>query len=778
MRKIPKILTLAVLACLGFTISWADPPEDFAWRFYTSGNTGVQGDWSDAVWIAPDNTPYVCCYNPFFEEGGFARFVEDENRWENFSTLTYPVMGDREVTGSARISDIEPDAEGGLWMGTWVGALFFDPAIGPDSFVRYGSDNSPIPGGRTMDVDIAPDGSVWFACYGNGGGLARYVPTSGDWTVWAYGDSANGWPGWTTLASAVVQPKPGGGYLVWIDDTFGLATYDSDTDLFTVLANNDVPGEIESIPTNACDDEGNIWMLRYVAPGQLYTLEYRQPDGNWVAPPMPFAGAIELNTFRAFDDRKVVMIGGGSEAYYFDGANWTALGEWRPGSHTYGIDMDSKGNVWVSGNGGTARRDAVTGHWQRYRVTNTSQIDHWVRDISFAPNGDVWVTGNAGGGVGGIGVFDGLRWYNFNVATYGLGGDWPYPCDNADAITFRPSTGNVAFNPTYNGIREWDGAAFTTLETGSTSDGLAEDSLGRLWIMGNYYSLRYHDGSGFVDVGIDGWGANVVPDSDRPGTVWACANFEVVRTDGDYRFSREVPDFPELNTMHDVLIGVAEDRNGVAWLGSTEGLFRIDAETGEHQWWHSSNSDMPGDQVQPLAVSPDGLVWFTNFNSHGIEASLVWFDGQEFGTITREQGLPHAQIYDAEVRDLGDEYELWLACASRGLAVLTVPYSDPTGVTEAGAPLNFKILSGEPNPFSENTTFHFSLTKSGPVNLEIFDIRGRLVRKLVNGSLPAGARQTVWDGRDDASRDVASGVYFVRLKAGEEKAHGRVVLLR
>ena len=50
----------------------------------------------------------------------------------------------------------------------------------------------------------------------------------------------------------------------------------------------------------------------------------------------------------------------------------------------------------------------------------------------------------------------------------------------------------------------------------------------------------------------------------------------------------------------------------------------------------------------------------------------MWFDGTNFGKITREQGLPHEQIYDAEVREVPGGYELWLACASRGIAVLTV----------------------------------------------------------------------------------------------------------
>lgn len=651
---------------------------DYSWKYYRPGNTGVMGDYSDAVWIAPDGTPYIAGYDPFFEEGGFSRYIEAENRWENFSNVDYPVIGDSQYTGSSRISDFCQDGDGGIWMGTWRGLLYFDPAAGPESFVRFDPENSPFTGGRTMDIGIAPDGTIWRAAYGNGGGMTRYDPATQAWTVWDTSSNANNWPGWTTTYAAAIQPKPGGGYLVWIDDAFGIAQYDSDTDLFTVLPNNDTPGEIESVIANGDDEAGNVWMLRQVSPGQLYTLEYLRPDGTWVAPPMPFEGAIELNTFRAFGDRQAVMIGGGSHAYSFDGTSWTpSLGEWRPGVHTYGIGREPDGDVWVSGNGGAAKYDAGTGTWQRHRLSNNGQMDNWVRDMSFAPNGDLWFTCNGGSGVGGIGVFNGTHWYNFNILTYGMGGDWPFPCDNADAICFRSSTGHTAFNPTNNGIREWGGDAFYTLETGSQSDGLAEDSLGRLWTMGNYYSLRYHDGDGFIDVPIDGWGANVVPDPDRPGTVWACAGFEVVRTDGDYRFSRENVDFPELNPMHDLFTTVAADRNGVAWVGSTEGLFRVDAESGTHEWYHNSTSDMTADQVTPLAVTPDGRVWFTNFNSHNIEGAIEWFDGVNFGALTRAEGLPHEQIWDAEVREVEGGYELWLACASRGIAVLTVTTNLP-----------------------------------------------------------------------------------------------------
>jgi hypothetical protein len=336
----------------------------------------------------------------------------------------------------------------------------------------------------------------------------------------------------------------------------------------------------------------------------------------------------------------------------------------------------------------------------------------------------------------------------------------------------------VAVNPYSNGIREWDGLGFVTHEELSSSKGMVEDSLGRLWTMGTYYNLRYLDDAGFHAVGIDGWGANVVRDPERPGTVWACANFEVARTDGDYRFSREVPDFPELNSMHDVLTTVVAAPGGVAWVGSTEGLFRVDAEAGTHQWYHHTNSGIAGDQITPLAVSPDGLVWCTNHNSQGAEGALIWFDGVEFGAFTRADGLPHEQIYDAEVREVAGGYELWLACASRGLAVLTVMRDEVTAVDDDLAQARLAQPTAFPNPFNPRTSIAFAVERAGDVRVDMLDLRGRLVDTLVSGHLAAGGHTATWDGLDRDGRPQPSGTYLCRVSTAGGVASAKLQLVR
>jgi flagellar hook assembly protein FlgD len=66
----------------------------------------------------------------------------------------------------------------------------------------------------------------------------------------------------------------------------------------------------------------------------------------------------------------------------------------------------------------------------------------------------------------------------------------------------------------------------------------------------------------------------------------------------------------------------------------------------------------------------------------------------------------------------------------------------------------------------------------GAVSLRIYDVGGRLVRTLVEGTLPAGEKSVVWDGRDDTGRPVGSGVYFCRLAAANYRETHKMVLMK
>ena len=64
------------------------------------------------------------------------------------------------------------------------------------------------------------------------------------------------------------------------------------------------------------------------------------------------------------------------------------------------------------------------------------------------------------------------------------------------------------------------------------------------------------------------------------------------------------------------------------------------------------------------------------------------------------------------------------------------------------------------------------------VRLSVYAVNGQLVRTLVAEERPAGRYSVVWDGTDDARRDVASGVYLCRMKAGEFVSTRKLLLIR
>jgi len=73
-----------------------------------------------------------------------------------------------------------------------------------------------------------------------------------------------------------------------------------------------------------------------------------------------------------------------------------------------------------------------------------------------------------------------------------------------------------------------------------------------------------------------------------------------------------------------------------------------------------------------------------------------------------------------------------------------------------------------PNPFNPRTEIEFVLTRPNLAQLNVYNLRGQLVRSLVNGRLEAGTYPVVWDGTDDAGSRMGSGTYFARLRIGAE----------
>lgn len=111
-------------------------------------------------------------------------------------------------------------------------------------------------------------------------------------------------------------------------------------------------------------------------------------------------------------------------------------------------------------------------------------------------------------------------------------------------------------------------------------------------------------------------------------------------------------------------------------------------------------------------------------------------------------------------------------------------YLYPVGIGDGGGgsvPLAFALGQNFPNPFNPSTTIEYALPAgpaSEPVVVTVYDLRGRIVRKLVDEPQVPGVYRVRWDGRDDAGREVGSGVYLYRIKAGSFESRRKMVLLK
>jgi hypothetical protein len=85
------------------------------------------------------------------------------------------------------------------------------------------------------------------------------------------------------------------------------------------------------------------------------------------------------------------------------------------------------------------------------------------------------------------------------------------------------------------------------------------------------------------------------------------------------------------------------------------------------------------------------------------------------------------------------------------------------------APARTQLAQARPTPFGSSTTLEFGLAERGEVELAVFGIDGRRVRTLARGVQEPGIHRITWDGRDDAGRQVAAGMYYARMVTGRER---------
>lgn len=105
---------------------------------------------------------------------------------------------------------------------------------------------------------------------------------------------------------------------------------------------------------------------------------------------------------------------------------------------------------------------------------------------------------------------------------------------------------------------------------------------------------------------------------------------------------------------------------------------------------------------------------------------------------------------------------------------ITAPVSNGTQV----APFVTALKGNYPNPFNPETTIRYSVKDKSPVAIEVFNVKGQLVRNLVKDVKEAGEHSVVWNGTDNNGRAVSSGIYYFKMNAGKYSSTKKMIMMK
>ena len=190
------------------------------------------------------------------------------------------------------------------------------------------------------------------------------------------------------------------------------------------------------------------------------------------------------------------------------------------------------------------------------------------------------------------------------------------------------------------------------------------------------------------------------------------------------------------------------------------------------RFWRWLNVEQSAYDHASVAVSNDG-VNFTTVWANGAEITETAWSQVSYDISAIADG--QATVYvrwtmgttDSSWVFSGwnvDDVEIW------GLANTASPVGD--------VPLYKLSVGNFPNPFNPVTKVSFVLEREGHANVRVYDVQGRLIKELVDGLQAAGPGSVVWDGTDLDGKRASSGVYFVQVLSGGQKADHKMVLLK
>jgi len=187
-------------------------------------------------------------------------------------------------------------------------------------------------------------------------------------------------------------------------------------------------------------------------------------------------------------------------------------------------------------------------------------------------------------------------------------------------------------------------------------------------------------------------------------------------------------------------------------------------------------------ELHPTCVGVANWADYTEATTQGVDIFLGVQSGSNSGTrLASAKGFKTVFLpwcFDAIV-DCADTSTLTWVADTLMWNILHDWFGTGVQTIRPGfVPRSFSLAQNYPNPFNPLTSIEYSLARESEVKLSIYNVVGERVRVLVNERQRAGVYRATWDGQDMADNEVASGVYFYRLVAGDHIYTRKMLLLK
>ncbi len=173
-----------------------------------------------------------------------------------------------------------------------------------------------------------------------------------------------------------------------------------------------------------------------------------------------------------------------------------------------------------------------------------------------------------------------------------------------------------------------------------------------------------------------------------------------------------------------------------------------------------------------------------------IPSIMLKVDGKIISTyrMLSNEGYGEYYTFEIPITDNANKIELYVELDGDIVKAGELPIGLPGKVAKYDLlyrriPKESRLLQNYPNPFNPETWIPYQLSEAGKVTISIYDINGRLVKKLDMGQKEAGIytgkeRAAYWDGKNEAGEQVSSGVYFYRIQSGNFSSIMKSVMLK